>query len=155
MCDIGPPGYSYCTYAPDKTCYANGWPPCCSQKGGVNCPKDRPPCTIDALPAYCTYAPDTRCYQSGRPKCCNESNNLHVGETKDVHCYVFVVIDFSPNFCEYTLNLHVCNTQQMSSVPPYNPCVTLAHQALIIARMLLTKHVSPRAGHPAVLKTAV
>jgi hypothetical protein len=84
MCDIGPPGYSYCTYAPDKTCYANGWPPCCSQNGGVNCPKIRPDCTIESLTppgaSYCTYAPDTTCYRSGWPACCNESNNLHVGE---------------------------------------------------------------------------
>jgi hypothetical protein len=88
MCDIGPPGYSYCTYAPDQTCYANGWPPCCSQSGGVNCPKQRPPCrSTPIIPAYCKSFPDTNCYKSGYPYCCDISNTLKVGSKMWIHMH--------------------------------------------------------------------
>ena len=41
-------GESFCTYSPDKTCYATGWPACCDDKKGKDCPKEQPPCEITA-----------------------------------------------------------------------------------------------------------
>jgi len=64
-----PPGYSYCTWAPDKSCYQSGWPACCAEDGGKDCPRERPGCDRDGA-SYCVWAPDYQCYQSGWPACC-------------------------------------------------------------------------------------
>jgi len=40
-------GSSYCTYAPDETCYEGGWPKCCGKKDGKDCPEEQPPCEIE------------------------------------------------------------------------------------------------------------
>jgi len=51
-------GTSYCTYAPDETCYESGWPACCGDETSP-CPEDgageQPPCEI----ATTTEAPTT------------------------------------------------------------------------------------------------
>lgn len=69
-------GTSYCTYAPDETCYTSGWPTCCGDET-VECPEEKPPCDVDYPPllgsSYCTYAPNTTCYTiSGWPACCED-----------------------------------------------------------------------------------
>ena len=38
-------GKSYCTYSPDKTCYATGWPACCEDED--TCPEERPECDVE------------------------------------------------------------------------------------------------------------
>jgi len=40
------PGSSYCTYAPDPSCYKEGWPYCCVTMG-VLCPREQPPCDVE------------------------------------------------------------------------------------------------------------
>ncbi|KAL7504204.1 hypothetical protein ACHAXN_002470 [Cyclotella atomus] len=40
-----PPGASYCTFSPDKKCYAGGWPACCSD--GATCPAEQPECEVE------------------------------------------------------------------------------------------------------------
>ena len=85
-------GTSYCTYAPDYSCYATGWPSCCSVDF-TTCPEERPPCETDEVDqpdngeidnvnvtepplvgtSYCTYAPDYSCYATGWPSCCSDA----------------------------------------------------------------------------------
>ena len=68
-------GVSYCTFAPDNTCYTDGWPSCCSSDA-ENCPQTKPACDIPASGnSYCTYAPDKTCYASGWPSCCSGDTN--------------------------------------------------------------------------------
>ena len=79
MCDNGPPGSSYCTHSPDYTCYLNGWPACCTESGGVNCPKTKPFCDNNRSgSSYCTYSADNSCYRNGWPKCCDAASGLTV-----------------------------------------------------------------------------
>jgi hypothetical protein len=59
----------YCLYAPDKSCFAAGWPSCCHKGDGSSCPTTRPICDL-APRGYCVYAADKKCYQSGWPACC-------------------------------------------------------------------------------------
>merc|ERR1711957_127304 len=40
-----PVGTTYCTYGPDESCYANGWPRCCTELRNT-CPEEKPPCEI-------------------------------------------------------------------------------------------------------------
>jgi hypothetical protein len=53
-CEITPPlttskvGTSYCTYSPNEECYENGWPECCGDDGGKDCPDKEPGCEIDS-----------------------------------------------------------------------------------------------------------
>ncbi|KAL3768334.1 hypothetical protein ACHAWU_006716 [Discostella pseudostelligera] len=96
-------GTSYCTWGPDTTCYANGWPACCTN--GEECPTEPPGCEIEAADtaatnaptdteasnapnttgnimvgtSYWTWSPDTTCYVNGLPACC--TNGEEVGET--------------------------------------------------------------------------
>ena len=60
-------GESYCTWSPEYTCYADGWPECCGSD--EECPEERPGCDIDGA-SYCTYSPDKLCYADGWPACC-------------------------------------------------------------------------------------
>ena len=154
MCDIGPPGYSYCTYAPDLTCYANGWPPCCSQSGGVNCPKQRPPCrSTPIIPAYCKSFPDTSCYKSGYPYCCDTSNTLKVGSKMWIYMHdiiwnslLIAATDASNNPIIYII---------ISSAPRSNPCAINMLPVQITAPMLLIIDATSMVGLHVVPNTAV
>lgn len=150
MCDIGPPGYSYCTYAPDKTCYANGWPPCCSKNGGVNCPKVKPPCRV--RPAYCTSYPDTNCYKNGYPQCCDPSNLLKVGGVTIT--YVSQCNFLTSLLIQRDLPLWYDNNC-MLSVPLSNPCATNTVPGRITAPILPIKVVTLVVGRRAVPNTVV
>jgi len=65
-------GISYCTYAPDHTCYASGWPKCCGDHS-IHCPKEEPSCDVSGT-KYCTYAPNYDCYTRGWPTCCDDDS---------------------------------------------------------------------------------
>eukprot|EP00581_Thalassiosira_minuscula_P004944 CAMPEP_0183743126 /NCGR_PEP_ID=MMETSP0737-20130205/65056_1 /TAXON_ID=385413 /ORGANISM="Thalassiosira miniscula, Strain CCMP1093" /LENGTH=1012 /DNA_ID=CAMNT_0025978733 /DNA_START=189 /DNA_END=3226 /DNA_ORIENTATION=- len=77
-----PVGGSYCTWAPDYSCYPNGRPGCCQgqSQGNAVCPEAKPPCelpqsatnpTMPMLGAdYCTWGFDHNCYTEGKPACC-------------------------------------------------------------------------------------
>lgn len=146
MCDIGPPGSNYCTYAPDKTCFATGWPPCCSQDGGVNCPKNRPPCRpLPLRPAYCTSFPDTKCYKSGHPLCCDLANKLQVRS-------VFLHSFFSWSNLLCNTNLFPMHT---TSAPFNNPCATNIFPVQITAQMPLTTNAISMVHQSVVSNTAV
>ncbi|KAL7426250.1 hypothetical protein ACHAXH_000825, partial [Discostella pseudostelligera] len=45
-------GTSYCTWGPDESCYANGWPACCMN--GEECPTELPNCEIEAADTAAT-----------------------------------------------------------------------------------------------------
>ena len=160
MCDIVQPGSSYCTFTPDTTCYAKGWPPCCFQNAGVNCPKVKPPCRIDSIPplgsSYCTYAPDTKCYKSGWPQCCDESNNLHVGEKAWTVFSTFCSSSWCPHWMYVfpkPLAFHLMILNKLHySVPLCNPRAIKEHQDIVTARSLQTLLATPTAGLRAVLK---
>lgn len=69
-------GTSYCTWAPDKTCYKSGWPSCCSADGN-NCPKQQPPCDVPAKKKCKTKRRYTPVYQEvsvcAEPGTCNSN----------------------------------------------------------------------------------
>ena len=41
-------GSSYCTHSPNYTCYAAGWPACCTEESWDNCPPVQPFCDVAA-----------------------------------------------------------------------------------------------------------
>ncbi|KAL7525036.1 hypothetical protein ACHAWF_001181 [Thalassiosira exigua] len=51
-------GGDYCTYGPDKSCYANGKPACCLDENET-CPQEQPPCDVDTTVAPTSPASET------------------------------------------------------------------------------------------------
>ena len=81
-------GTSYCTYSPDKTCYATGWPACCED--GETCPEERPECDVeyDACADFDTLkAAEEACNEKHE---CGELEDVNFGPdcggNKDEHC---------------------------------------------------------------------
>eukprot|EP00578_Thalassiosira_sp_NH16_P017578 CAMPEP_0181119740 /NCGR_PEP_ID=MMETSP1071-20121207/23762_1 /TAXON_ID=35127 /ORGANISM="Thalassiosira sp., Strain NH16" /LENGTH=252 /DNA_ID=CAMNT_0023204305 /DNA_START=148 /DNA_END=903 /DNA_ORIENTATION=+ len=70
-----PPGSSICTYSPDNDCYKSGWPACCSENNGRDCPSFPTMCDNNGRKrgsSYCTHSPEYGCYKSGWPACCHQ-----------------------------------------------------------------------------------
>ena len=40
-------GESYCTWSPNTDCYVTGWPHCCSDNEGEDCPEKQPECEVE------------------------------------------------------------------------------------------------------------
>mmetsp|Transcript_12273 Transcript_12273/g.22102 ORF Transcript_12273/g.22102 Transcript_12273/m.22102 type:complete len:212 (+) Transcript_12273:180-815(+) len=40
------PGQSYCTWSPNYDCYQTGWPQCCSEERGKECPSELQRCDV-------------------------------------------------------------------------------------------------------------
>jgi hypothetical protein len=73
-CDVAIAGDSYCTYAPDKSCYMDGWPSCCLDTNAT-CPEEKPECDVGIVgDSYCTYSPDKSCFTTGWPSCCDDED---------------------------------------------------------------------------------
>ena len=70
--EYGPanPGWNgYCDGSPQYHCYSNGWPDCCEQNDGLNCPRKPPACDVQPSGHSCNRScrTDSDCmsYQRG------------------------------------------------------------------------------------------
>jgi hypothetical protein len=136
-CDNGPPGSNYCTYSPDTSCYLSGWPACCSQSSGVNCPKTKPICDNNnnrSGSSYCTYSADNSCYRNGWPKCCDAASGL------TVRMFIFALSLYLPD--PKPLNLYFA----MNSAPLSSPCVTSSILIIIADPLPITTATLRRTG---------
>ncbi|KAL7523321.1 hypothetical protein ACHAWF_000474 [Thalassiosira exigua] len=81
------PGSSICTHAPDYECYQTGWPPCCSENNGDDCPSFQTMCNNqgegETGSSYCTYAPDYQCWHMGHPDCCSAPGGEYMNCPKE------------------------------------------------------------------------
>ena len=70
--EYGPanPGWNgYCDGSPQYHCYSNGWPDCCEQNDGLNCPRKPPACDVQPSGHSCNRScrnnSDCMSYQRG------------------------------------------------------------------------------------------
>jgi len=126
-------GSSYCTYAPDTSCYLTGWPACCSE-GASTCPDQQPACevsstTIPSSPVtatiilgsdYCTYGPDYNCYSDGWPSCCIEDETTCPEEQPP--CIPGASFcTYAPDFSCYETGWPACCSDDASTCPQNQP----------------------------------
>lgn len=75
MCDKYIPGANYCANPANNQCYIGGWPACCSQYAGVNCPMNKPPCNTRSGWDR-NWEQQCRCRRNIYTSCIDEHHNV-------------------------------------------------------------------------------